>query len=458
MKIFLKLFNYTILFILLSHNVTYAFSGNDEKLDTWPKFGLVFQDVKDINKASNRYLFYWGSRRLASQLEGKNQDGIYLAYFNLFKTNESLSKNGISPDMDYIMTNHPEWLMRYKDGSLIFFGSVRGIRLDIGNPAYVDYALSWLQKQLARTDVPIKNIGLDNGMFAYADKRWAQYDTNEAYRAAWEYFLRRLSQSLRPRHKIVLNVGSSDLATFSRMIRWVDGVLYEDLCYAPHRPGFDLKKASQEILDRWRKGRWCMENGKIWAVRYLTTSQALQISTNQEAAISGLSVSDQEILLLDDSSKILHRINLSDPSADNLAKLAHKLEQCGLQVSLLNPYPEAATVAALEPQSYLKIGSGTVLRFKQPPKEAFIFGYAAVLMVAGPNSYFILGDEKHQEYYYPEMDQPLGRPLAPMTEVAPQIYRRNFEEALVYLNLSSKPYQVSSDQVLPPWRGVILRP
>ena len=76
------------------------------------------------------------------------------------------------------------------------------------------------------------------------------------------------------------------------------------------------------------------------------------------------------------------------------------------------------------------------MKLKQAPREAFLFGYAAVLMAAGPNSYFILGDERNQEYYYPEMDQPVGQPKGKMVEAAPHVFRRDFEKCSAFLKMS----------------------
>jgi len=447
-----------IIFLIITLS-EHAFAKDKVNKDTaWPKFGLAFQNITDFQKAAKTYYFYWGSQKNASTLRKFNNNGIYLPVFNLIRVNRLFAKKGYGPDHDYITTNHPDWLLRYKDGSLVYMGysDYIGPRLDLGNPSYVDHAIKWLKKQAFEDDYRINDFSLDNAMFFYADKRWAKYDTNESYRDVWEYFLRRLSEAFRPQHKIVLNVGTSDLPTFARMIHWVDGVLYEDLCHPPHKPGFDPEKAYPTILDRWQKGQWCAENGKIWAVRYNTTIQALKMASPPGMEALYVSVGKKEMFISNAKRELIHRLDFTSPQANTLEKLARFLEQSGLQVSILNPYQEAVTAGTLAPVKYQRLGPDMVLKFEQPPREAFLFGYAAVAMVAGPNSFYILKDERNREYYYPEMDQPLGRPLGPMSEIAPQVYKREFDNYTVFLNLSAETYPLGPTHLLPPWRGTVV--
>lgn len=328
--------------------------------------------------------------------------------------------------------------------------------LDLGNPRYVNWVIGWLRKNAFKEGLFKGHLGLDYGIF-YKWSDWATYDDNEAYRDAWEYFLRLLSEAFRPQHKIILNVGSTDLPTFARMIRHVDGVLQEDLCHPPHKPGFDPEKARRAIRDRGEKGQWCMENGKIWAVRYYSSINALKLAPSLQAENIYISIGEKKIIVSNSKQEVVGKILLGGPQADTLANLARTLGELGLKVDILNPYAETSPAGALQPVKYSRIGDGLTLKFKQAPREAFLFGYAAVLMVAGPNSYYILGDERHQEYYYPEMDWPIGHPRGPREEIAPQVYHRAFEKFDVYLNLSDSTFRLPDGQNLPPFRGTLLR-
>ena len=432
--------------------------------DNWPKFGLVYQTVKDYKTGSKRYIFYWGSQKVASLFYAENKRGIYLPNYNLIRICPVFSRIKAGPDYEFIIKYHPEWLLKSNDGSFIIMGKdepagFAGFRLDLGNPQYNEYAIAWIKQQAFSGQHIVKDIGLDNGMFFYGipNSKYGGADGTQLYRAAWEYFLRRLSESLRPQHKIVLNVGSSDLPTFARMIRHVDGVLQEDLCHPLHKSGFNPEKAQQAIRDKWEKGQWCMENGKIWAVRYNSTINGLKLSTTPKTTDAYISVGEREIIVSNSKQEIFGKVNLDSPEANTLSKAAQALEETGLRVEILNPYGETASAGALQPVKYAKIGDGLILKLKQAPREAFLFGYCAVLMVAGPNSYFIIGDERHQEYYYPEMDWPVGSPLGPKKEIAPQVYHRAFAELDAYLNLSESPFLLPDGHTLLPFRGGLIK-
>jgi len=428
--------------------------GND-----WPKFGLVFQNVKNYRTSSQRFWFFWGDQKTASQLRQTNDMGIYLPVYNLVRACLVFSKIKLGPDYELITVKHPDWIMRYKDGSQVLAGpkGLIGPRLDLGNPAYVNYVIEWLSRQAFSGSEPVRDVGLDNAMFMYADKRWAKYDSNETYRVAWEDFLRRISEALRPQHKVILNVGGCDLPTFARMIRLVDGVLHEDLCVPPQEPKYDPDEARQMIQDRWQKGQWCSENGKIWAVRYRGTINALKLESAAGTHAVTISVSDREIIIMGSGQKILGRLNFSSLEVDTLAKLTVALKKFNLKASILSPYPETATLGTIQPMIMTRVDKPLTLKLKQAPKEAFLFGYAAVLMAAGPNSYFILGDERRQEYYYPEMDWPVGSPLGPKKEIAPQVYHRAFAELDAYLNLSDSPFLLPDGHTLLPFRGALIK-
>ena len=226
-------------------------------------FGLVFQYPPDGNYSlyAQRFGFAWGGS--SYNLAQENPTGDYFPAWNLTRT---VSGVDWTPDYNYITTYHSDWLLKYKDGSLI--GQDDGYyMLDIGNSACVDYIISWVQQALSNW--PGKTIGCDNGMFQYADSNWAKYNTDQSYQDAWAYFLGRLSDAFRPDYKIILNVGSCDMSVFERMMGYVDGALFESMGSTTS----DLSWV-QEYL---QKGQWLADNGKIWCAR-------LEVTTDSEAA------------------------------------------------------------------------------------------------------------------------------------------------------------------------------
>lgn len=418
-------------------------------------FGLVFQSCSDYKVSARRFGFAWDTHDRIEKLSKENRKGDYFRYYNLVMLSPSLS-NKYTADYNYIVNKHPEWLIKNKEGkSAAWYHDKSFLFADIGNSEYAAYVIKWLENNAFNADFK-GHLGLDYGIF-FIGSDWASYETHAAYQNAWETFLQKLSEAFRPRYKILINIGSCDLATLTRMLRWVDGVLQEDLCSPPHRPGFEPEKARRTIQDRWDKGQWCSEHGKIWAVRYNTTVQALKIMPAAAPENLFISVGDKEIILSKEKGEVITNIDLTSPEADSLFKLAKTLERYNLRTEILNPYSETTTPGKLAPIKYQKLSPEVILKFKQPPQEAFLFGFAAVLMAAGPRSYFILNDERHQEYYYPEMEQSLGNPLTPKTEVAPQVFKREFKYYTVFLNLSSEPYPITPDRLLLPWRGALIK-
>jgi hypothetical protein len=213
----------------------------------------------------------------------------------------------------------------------------------------------------------------------------------------------------------------------------------------------------QEIQDRWQKGQWCAENGKAWAVRYRGTIAALKLEPSGGSSPVTISVGDHEMVVMGTGQKILGRLNFSSPEADTLAKLAAALKKFPLKATILSPYYETATLGTLQHLILTRVEQPLTLKLKQAPREAFLFGYAAVLMAGGRNSYFILGDERNQEYYYPEMDWSLGVPLGPRREVKPQVFRRDFQHCSTFLNLSDSAFQMPNGNFLPPMRGALIK-
>jgi hypothetical protein len=435
-----------------------AHSQTYNRANEWPKFGLVYQKVQNFAVAAQRYWFsinFPHSEQIIKMAQD-NPRGVYAMHYNLIKTDKP-SSGFDAPDYNFIASHHPEWIFRYKDGSPVLWGPGKysGPRLDFGNPQYVIYVIDWMKRKIIEDQVQ-NYFSLDTAMFAWADKHWQKYDTDASYQDAWEFFLRSLSQAFRPQKKIILNVGRSDLPTFKRMIRWVDGILYEGLCTPLYEPQFTAAKARVEIKERWEKAEWCEQNGKVYAVQSHGTVQGLALTVLPGSAAHSISVNDQGLTILGTNLRVLGQIDFSSPASHTLAQVAKELQKYQIQAKVLTPWYEASVLQAFRPLTQVQLSTKPILRLKQAPRESFLFGYAAILMVAGPNSYFIFKGETGKDYYYPEMDWPVGAPKGEMREIAPQVYRRDFQYISAFLNLSDKPFRLSQSQTLPSFRGALL--
>ena len=245
---------------------------NKNKRVDWPQFGVAFANVKNYDLASQRFNFAWDVPERIQELVKRNKDGDYFRYFVLAKTCPNLS-NTFCPDYDVIMHQHPEWILRYQDGFPIIFRDpvfkCVSPQLDIGNPEYVDWLIDWLKQNFYEGKEFGGHIAIDNVDFS-TDPRWAKYNKPEELSAAWEYFLKRIAEAFHPQHKVIVNIGNPDLARFSQVVRWIDGVLHENLVYISGHPKFgNLKFEREMILEKLEKGKWCVKNNKIWAVSHI---------------------------------------------------------------------------------------------------------------------------------------------------------------------------------------------
>lgn len=225
-----------------------------------PGFGLMFQNPPNDNYPlyAQRFGFAFGS--CAYYLARQKPSGDYFTGLNAVKACDA---DRDTVPFSFIKREHPEWLMKYKNGPYVADGGY--YMLDIGNPQCVNYLISWISSKVSGTSL---NIGLDNGMFQNADPKWAKYNTNASYQDAWKYFLSRLSAAFRPKYKIILNVGDCDLTTFQTMMSFVDGALFESMGRTTSHLAW--------IQDNMAKGKWLTDNGKIWCER-------LCVDTNTEA-------------------------------------------------------------------------------------------------------------------------------------------------------------------------------
>ncbi len=427
--------------------------------ESWPQFGLVFQEIKDYNKASQRFQFAWHTHGKIEKLLAGNKKGIYVRYYNLTMANPDPGFNKIYlPDYEYITNNHPEWLLRNKDGSVArWYGDKKFLHLAIDDPDYLDWVLAWLKQGDFSGKVFKGHLGLDYGMFMYPDPKWARYENPESYRAGWEFSLKKIAAAFHPDYKVILNTGSCDLDNFVRMVQHIDGVLVEGLSYSPNNKKFRTKAERDLLLDRLAMGRWCAKQGKIWAVKYDGTTKALTFGEISDEVPRFISIGDREVIITDSSQNVIQKFDLSQPGNNTIGKLAESLKKIKLEVASLSPYPETKTLGTLQPVKLLKISNNLIIKFKAAPREAFLFGYAAILLAAGPHSYYIFRDENLREYYYPEMDWPVGAPQGEMSQVAADVFRREFAAATVYLNLSEKPFYLANKKLVLPFRAALIR-
>ena len=113
-----------------------------------PGFGLVFQAPTDYALASQRFNFAVDTSYRIGKLAEGNPDGLYVKYFSLSQISKT-KRRKICPNYDYIVSNHPEWILRKTDGSF-FPGFQPGYLMDIGNQSYVNYAINFIKNTAFR--------------------------------------------------------------------------------------------------------------------------------------------------------------------------------------------------------------------------------------------------------------------------------------------------------------------
>lgn len=88
---------------------------------------------------------------------------------------------------------------------------------------------------------------------------------------------------------------------------------------------------------------------------------------------------------------------------------------------------------------------------KQPTQAETNYGFAFFNLMRRGNSQFysqVMKDATGlwQPRTFPEMNLPLGQPLEERQQISPNVYRRTFEQAIAYVNLSDNPISIN----LPP--------
>jgi hypothetical protein len=226
--------------------------------------GDTFLSSSEIDKwkaASNEFGFCWGVANswTRKNLLKNNPGGIYVTHINIVNIDREMSLGGVAPPMDEL-NKHEDWFLHYKDGARATFFKNDRYRMDIGNKEYVDYIINWIKTTFPDTEN--MGIGIDSGMYYYADPRWIKYNTNKAWQDTWETFLKQLWTALHAKYKIILNVGGSDLSSFKRMMQFCDGCIVEYFSLKESRP-LDVSETKAWM----EKAIWCEKNGKICVLR-----------------------------------------------------------------------------------------------------------------------------------------------------------------------------------------------
>jgi hypothetical protein len=224
---------------------------------------------------------YWIS--VGTDIRILNPAGVYLKHIN-FRIIESgpAAAAGSHPDYNFIKQNHPEWIIKDRNGnpiSLFGWGEI----LDFGNDAFLDWALNiWMPNQyLDATDRDPNRVTWfvhDNGnldrMFldcAPEDAICNRYNTDEGVRTAWENLLRRFKARY-PNKRMVISTGpvtykpvADQMAVFERILSLADGYFNETLtndgAYYNDQPNAGKRTV---LVTTMQLASWLADNGKIF--------------------------------------------------------------------------------------------------------------------------------------------------------------------------------------------------
>ena len=224
---------------------------------------------------------YWIS--VGTDIRMLNPAGVYLKHIN-FRTIEGgpAAAAGSHPDYNFIKQNHPEWIIKDRNGnpiSLFGWGEI----LDFGNDAFLDWALNvWMPNQyLDETDRDPNRVTWfvhDNGEFgrmyldcAAGDAVCNRYNTDEGMRTAWENLLRRFKARY-PNKRMVISTGpvtykpvADQMAVFQRILSLADGYFNETLtndgAYYNDQPNAGKRRV---LVTTMQLASWLADNGKIF--------------------------------------------------------------------------------------------------------------------------------------------------------------------------------------------------
>jgi hypothetical protein len=307
-----------------------------------------------------------------------NPSGVYLKHINL-RTIETSTVDLSHPDSDYVVKNHPEWILKDRNGNWVTIFGGTNYALDFGNDAYLDWALNtWMPNQyLDSTDSDPSRItwyAHDNGNFDRMyfdydpnDPVGARYNTVEGVQAAWEHLLDRWNARW-PNKRLVISTGSNTYQPIATQMAWLTRVLSKSA-------GYFCEALTSDFV--------------YWSDQPNSGKRTALITTMQLAS------------WLADNNKVFYP-NLG-MDGDNA---------------------------------------------KEPTQAQVDYAWAFFnLMRKGDWQFFsrVTRDANGfwQPRIHPEMDLPLGDPLEERQEISPNVYRRSFEHAIAYVNLSDNAVSIS---------------
>ena len=213
-----------------------------------------------------------------------NPNGVYLKHINvrtLYKPTDA--EIGDHPPHDWILQNHPEWVIRDRNGNTVPLFLPGEVSVDFGNPAYLDYVWgTWFPTlygdALDRDPNVVTWYLHDNGNF---DRMFIdcgpnnpdceKYNTDEGMRQAWEAMLGAFKARW-PNKRLLISTGpvtykpvADQMAAFQRVLGKADGYYSEtftnDYVYWNDQPNAGKRLA----LETTRQlAGWLAANGKVF--------------------------------------------------------------------------------------------------------------------------------------------------------------------------------------------------
>jgi len=231
----------------------------------------------------------WFDYRAArgQDIRALNPRGMYFKHVNLrildsrHRGRTGRSLDGL-PDHDWIHANHPEWIVRDREGKTVPLYLPEEQILDFGNDAYLDWVVNtWMPQQLF--DNVDKNAAViylqhDNGNFrgqdikcAPNDKVCERYTTDAGVQGAWLNMLKRVRQAF-PKVRIIISTGPNtytdpdyQMEIFKKILSAADGYYGENLTdrhvYWKNASPGEKRVALETTI---RLAAWLSENDKIF--------------------------------------------------------------------------------------------------------------------------------------------------------------------------------------------------
>jgi hypothetical protein len=218
-----------------------------------------------------------------------NPAGVYLKHLSLRTIDTSQPPPSVEghPDLNYITTYHPEWILRDANGNTVPLFASTEESLDFGNPAYLDWVFgTWFpQEYFDSTDAAVTLLTYylqDNGQFtamsincgtstSYTDTTCRKYTTDSGVQTAFKTMFDKFHQYY-PNKRIFVSTGTLSYMTPSQQLPWMEDVLSHvdgyfseyltnDHAYWDSQPNADKRNALQATL---QLADWLAANGKYF--------------------------------------------------------------------------------------------------------------------------------------------------------------------------------------------------